>query len=75
MGIYSHLSVTELEALRSKLSASLTDRLTAPTSAGYNGRNVQFQQRISDIRRELESVQAELARRQGGVVRGPIYLV
>ena len=75
MGIYSHLTVTELEALRTKLSTSLTDRLTAPTRAGYNGRNVHFEQRVSDIRRELETVQAELARRQGGATRGPIYLV
>ena len=76
MGTYSHLSITELEALRVKLTTSLTDRLTSPTQASSNGRSVSYQQTTADIKREIESVNAELQRRQGGAAtRGPIYII
>ena len=75
MGIYSHLANEQLTALRDKLVASLTDRLTAPTSASTNGRAVAFQQRTDEIRREIEAVNAELAARQGNATRGPIHVI
>lgn len=75
MGIYSHLTEQELTALRTKLVASLTDRLTAPTSASNNGRAVAFQQRTDEIRREIEAVNAELGARQGAPSRRPIYVI
>lgn len=74
MGIYRHLSVTELEATRTRLMASLHDRLTAPTSAAHNGRSVQYQQNVAEIRKELAAVSEELDRRSGGGSRGPIYI-
>lgn len=75
MGIYSHLQTAELVELRTKLVTSLTDRLTAPTAVGFNGRNVQYQQRTDDIRRAIDAVSAEISQRQGQVTRRPIYLV
>lgn len=75
MGIYSHFTDPQLTELRDKLVASLTARLTAPTSASTNGRSVSFQQRTDEIRREIEAVNAEVATRQGLSVRRPIYLV
>lgn len=74
MGIYSHLGTDELTALRQRLVASLTDRLTMPTSAGHQGRNVAYQQRSEDIRREIAAVNDELAARQGTRTRAPIYV-
>lgn len=75
MGIYSHFTESELASTRDKLVRSLTDRLTAPTSASHNGRSVAFQQRTDEIRREIEAVNDELARRNGCATRAPIYLV
>jgi hypothetical protein len=72
--MYGHFTVAELEALRDKLQASLTARLTAPTEAAGANRSVKYAIRVQDIRRELELVMAELARRSGTVARGPIYL-
>lgn len=74
MGIYRHLSVVELEAMRSTLMASLQQRLTAPTSAGYAGRSVQFGQKVLEIRSEIEAIGDELNRRKGISTRGPFYL-
>jgi hypothetical protein len=75
MGIYSHLTETALAELRDKLVASLTQRLTAPTSASTNGRMVAYQQRTEEIRREITAVNDELANRQGCATRRPIYVV
>lgn len=72
--MYGHMTVSELTALRTRLQTALHDRLTAPTSASSAGRQVQYQQRVQDIRRELEAVNAEIARREGDVMRGPIYM-
>lgn len=75
MGIYSHFTDLQLTELRDKLVASLTDRLTAPTSASTNGRSVAYQQRTDEIRREIEAVNSEIATRQGLSVRRPIYVI
>lgn len=75
MGTYSHLTDDELTALRAKLVASLTDRLTAPTAASSSGRSVQYQQRTQDLRDEIAAVNAEIASRTGRSAGGPIYLV
>lgn len=75
MGTYSQHGTEELQALRKRLLSSLHDRLTGATSAAYNGRSVQFQQRTDDIRKEIAAVDLELERRAGRLVRAPIYLV
>lgn len=75
MGIYSHLSETQLAAMRDKLVTSLTERLTAPTSASTNGRAIAFQQRTAEIRREIEAVNDEMSQRQGLASRRPIYVI
>lgn len=75
MGLYSHFTVTELTALRDRLMASLHDRLTAPTAAASNGRSIQYQQSVDQIRKELADVNVEIARRNGQATRSPIYMV
>ena len=75
MGIYSHLTEPELIELRARLVASLTDRLTGPTSATTQSRAVAYQQRTAEIRREIEAVNDELAARQGQATRRPIPLI
>ncbi len=75
MGIYRHHTVSELQAIRTRLMASLQDRLTTPTSAAHNGRSVQYQQPVAEIRKEIAAVSEELDRRTGGGSRGPIYIV
>lgn len=75
MGLYSHYTTPELEALRQRLMDSLHARLTGPTSAASNGRSVQFQQQTDNIRKEVAEVNTELARRTGQPDRRPIYLV
>jgi hypothetical protein len=72
--MYSDLADSDLSALRDKLRASLTNRLTAPTVAAGSGRRVEYQQPIAEIRTELQNVLAEIARRGGTVARGPIYI-
>ncbi|MFZ7309780.1 hypothetical protein [Comamonas jiangduensis] len=74
MGIYSHLTTEQLQAKRDTYLAALEARLTLPTSASGEGRSVQFGQAPADIERQLRAVNEELARRTGGVTRGPIYL-
>ncbi|WP_431113063.1 hypothetical protein [Variovorax paradoxus] len=54
---------------------SLQDRLTAPTLAAHNGRSVQYQQNVAEIRKEIAAVSEELDRRSGAGSRGPIYIV
>ena len=75
MGIYRHLTDAELQATRTRLMASLQDRLTAPTLAAHNGRSVQYQQNVAEIRKEIAAVSEELDRRSGAGSRGPIYIV
>lgn len=80
MGIYSHHTVEELQAMRSRLSTSLMDRLTKPTSIGHSGagsaRNASYQQDTDKIKREIEAIGAEIDRRSGvRSARGPIYIV
>lgn len=75
MGLYRTLSEQELNLLRRKLFVSLHERLTGPTSATVNGRGVQYQQRTDELRRELADIDAELNRRAGVPLRGPIYIV
>jgi hypothetical protein len=73
--MYSDMSDADLAALRDKLRASLTARLTLPTVAQGSGRRTEFQQDPEQIRTELQLVQAEIARRTGTPSRGPIYVV
>lgn len=75
MGLYSHYTANELTALRDRLMASLHDRLTAPTAAASNGRSIQYQQSVEQIRKELADVNVEIARRSGQATRSPIYMV
>lgn len=75
MGLYSHYTTAELEALRQRLMDSLHARLTGPTAATSNGRSVQFQQQTDNIRKEAAAVGTELERRSGQADRRPIYLV
>ena len=51
--MYGHFTVSELQALRDKLQASLTARLTEPTEAAGANRSVKYAVRVQDIRREL----------------------
>lgn len=75
MGIYSHLTDTELTALRGQLVASHTARLTGPTSASSNGRSISYQQQTQSIKREIEEINAEIDQRAGRTQRRPIYIV
>lgn len=76
MGIYRHLAAAQLAEMRDSLLASLHQRLTAPTSATSDtGRQVQYQQRTEEIRRELQQITAEIDGREGVSTRGPIYMV
>jgi hypothetical protein len=75
MGIYSHLDKATLEAMRDNLVASLQARLTAPTKGGFNGRTVEYLQRSAEIRKEIETINSELARQSGTATHRPIYLV
>jgi response regulator of citrate/malate metabolism len=74
--MYSDMSDSDLTTLRDKLRASLTDRLTKPTVAMGSGRRAEYGQEVSQIREELQVVQAEVDRRAGGTAnsRRPIYL-
>lgn len=80
MGIYSHYTTEELQALRKRLSDSLVDRLTAPTAISHsngNGasRNAQFAQDPDKIKKEIRAIAEEIDGRTGAVKRGPIYLL
>ena len=75
MSLYGHYTLDELKALRTRLLASLHDRLTAPTQAGGNGRSVAFNQDPAAIEAQLVKINAEIARREGTTAPGPIYLV
>lgn len=80
MGIHSHHSIEELQVMRQRLSASLIDRLTQPTTISHSGgatsRSIQFAQQTQEIRAELDKVVKEIDVRTGKApVGGPIYLV
>jgi hypothetical protein len=77
MGLYSHLPTDELTAKRDRLLAALESRLTGPSNVSSTGRSVgyQHQNQVAELRRELDAINGELARRSGASVRGPIYLV
>lgn len=75
MGLYSHFTAEQLTTERDALMAALRKRLIDPTAVSGHGRSVQFQQRTDDIRREIEDLNRELARRNGTASGGPIYLV
>ena len=71
MGIYSHYTTDELKALREKLIAALH----SPSSTAYNGRSL-AQRSASDIRRELNDINAELGAREGAAPNHrPIYVI
>jgi hypothetical protein len=73
--MYSDMSDSDLAALRDKLRASLTARLTDPTVAMGSNRRVEFQQSPQEIRNELQLVLGEITRRTGCALRRPIYPV
>ncbi len=75
MGLYSHYSTEQLHQLRDTLTQSLHARLTQPTAVGSGDRNARYDQRISDIRKELDAVCAELDARSGRHAHRPIYPV
>ncbi len=65
------MSLTQAPTIGSEARITMT---AAPTEAAGANRSVKYAIRVQDIRRELELVMAELARRSGTVARGPIYL-
>jgi hypothetical protein len=75
MGIYSHLTDAELVGKRDSLLAAIETAASGVASAGQGGRHISYQQNLSEARRLLTEVQAELERRAGRVVRAPIYMV
>lgn len=79
MGIYSHYTTEKLVELRDKLTDALVARHTNPTrvsTGGPNGRDLTFSQgSISELRKDISEINAELARRNGAAIRGPIYMM
>ena len=80
MGLYSHLTTEQLTARRDSYLAAIDARLTGPTQAshstdGVGARSVQFNADTSQLRRAIDDINAELARRTGQPARKPIYLV
>ncbi|WP_431113144.1 hypothetical protein [Variovorax paradoxus] len=55
--------------------ASLQDRLTAPTLAAHNGRSVQCQHNVAEVRKEIAAVSEEFDCRSGAGSRGPACIV
>lgn len=74
MGLYSHYTDAELQTLRTSLLGALHARLTAATAASANGRSVQYQTGPDAIRKELQAVTQEIARRSGTPAHRPIYM-
>ncbi len=70
MGIYSHYTQPELKALREKLIA----QLHSPASASTGGRSVAHRS-PDHLRREINDINDELARRDGVASRRPIYVI
>lgn len=75
MGIYSHHTTEQLQALRDRLTQSLHDRLTRPTAVGSGDRSARYDQQTAEIRKEIAAVCAELDARAGTHAHRPIYLV
>lgn len=88
MGIYSHISTDELIAKRTRFVDALELRLTGPSrvvsggnSSEFNNRSSEYQLAIDHLRKEINSINAELERRgasgsvTGSNARAPIYLV
>ena len=74
-GHLRHLTDAGLQTAHARLMRSLQGRLTAPTLAAHNGRSIQHQQNVAEIRKELAAVSEELDRRSGAGSRGRIDLV
>lgn len=74
MGIYSHLTDPELAAKRDQLLAAVESSSSGVASVSHNGRSVAYQHSAANARRLLGDVQAEIDRRAGRAVRGPIYM-
>lgn len=72
--VYRHFTDEQLTAARDRLSASLQDRLTAPTWARRDGQEVRYEQKVGEIKAELQAITSEIDRRAGVVTRRPIYL-
>ena len=76
MGTFSHLSDTDLSALRDKLTQALTDRLTGATVHASADKRLQYGEQSADqIKSALAEVSGEIDRRAGRNQRRPIYLV
>ena len=79
MGIYSHYTTEKLVELRDRLTDALVARHTDPTrvsTAGPHGRDLTFNQgSLAELRKDIGEINAELARRNGMVIRGPIYMM
>lgn len=75
MGLYSHLSDAELAAKRDDLLASIEEAAAGVSSVSHTGRSVAYQQNLSEARRLLDAVQAEIDHRAGRATRAPIYMV
>lgn len=77
MGLYSHLTTEQLTARRDSYLAAIDARLTGPTQAshstdGVGAPSVQFNADTTQLRRAIDDINAELARRSGPAVRKPI---
>ena len=78
MGIYSHLTTPKLEEMRDSLMQALMSRHTSPARVSGNGRDVTYRsgaENLSDLRKDLDAITAELGRRNGSATRGPIYMM
>lgn len=76
MGLYSRTTTDQLTTLRAELADSLHKRLTQPTAVDHQGSGAQYNQRTSDIKRELQAIDTELDRREGKPSQNrPFYVI
>ena len=76
MGIYSHLPTEKLTQMRDELLTALMSRHTDPARVSSNGRDLTFRtDGTGELRKDLDAITAELARRNGATSRGPIYMM
>ena len=76
MGIFNHLATAELEQMRDRLTQALIARHTDPERVSNNGRDVVYRtDNTGELRKDLDAITAELARRNGAASRGPIYMM
>ena len=75
MGLYAHLTDAELHAKRDSLLASIEAAATGVASVAFGGRTIAYQNNLSEARRLLAEVSAEIARREGKPRHRPLYLV